>query len=71
MKNEAVTRRPIDSMNTDRVGYHASGTGLVMGFGAFKTRTSSDTQKHITKFSANTLGRDVANYKDFTMADAG
>ena len=36
MKNEAVTMRPIASMKTDRVGYQASGTGLVIGFGAFK-----------------------------------
>lgn len=32
MKNEAVTTRPIASMNTARVGYHASGTGLEIGF---------------------------------------
>jgi len=34
MKKEAVTTRPTDSMRTARVGYHASGTGLEMGFGA-------------------------------------
>lgn len=34
MKKEAVTVRPIASMNTDKVGYHASGTGLGIGFGA-------------------------------------
>lgn len=38
MKNEAVTMRPIASMRTDRVGYQASGTGLVIGFGAFKKK---------------------------------
>lgn len=36
MKKEAVTMRPIASINTERVGYHTSGTGLVIGFGAFK-----------------------------------
>lgn len=35
MKKEAVTTRPIASMKTDRVGYHASGTGLAIAFGAF------------------------------------
>lgn len=37
MKKEAVKRRPRESMTTARVGYHASGTGLVMGFGAWKS----------------------------------
>ena len=35
MKKEAVTRRPMASMMTDKVGYQPSGTGLVIGFGAF------------------------------------
>lgn len=38
MKNEAVTTRPIASVKTDRVGYHATGIGLAMGLasGAFE-----------------------------------
>lgn len=32
MKKEAVTTRPIASMKTARVGYHASGTGLEIDF---------------------------------------
>lgn len=38
MKKEAVKRRPTESITTDRVGYHASGTGLVMGFGALNRK---------------------------------
>lgn len=38
IKNEAVTKRPIASMKTDREGYHASGTGLAIGFGAFEDK---------------------------------
>lgn len=34
IKKEAVMTRPTDNIRTARVGYHASGTGLVMGFGA-------------------------------------
>lgn len=32
MKKEAVKTRPIASINTARVGYSDSGTGLVTGF---------------------------------------
>jgi len=32
MKKEAVTIRPIASINTARVGYHVMGTGLEMCF---------------------------------------
>lgn len=36
---------PIASMTTDRVGYHASGTGLVIGFGAFKKEKKKKKMK--------------------------
>lgn len=32
MKKDAVMTRPMASMKTARVGYHASGTGLEIGF---------------------------------------
>ena len=38
MKKEAVTTSPIASMKTDRVGYHASGMGLAIAFGAYKKK---------------------------------
>lgn len=38
MKKEAVTTSPIASMKTDRVGYHASGMGLAIAFGAYKNQ---------------------------------
>lgn len=44
MKNEAVTTRPIATMNTANVGYQASGTGLVIDFGAYK-RNKLNNQK--------------------------
>lgn len=52
MKNEAVTTRPIASMNTARVGYHASGTGLEIGFAdwAFHKKNS---KKNTTKSHQN------------------
>ncbi|CAL1414012.1 unnamed protein product [Linum trigynum] len=36
MKKEAVMRRPMESMRTDRVGYQVIGTGAVTGFDACK-----------------------------------
>lgn len=56
MKNEAVTTRPIASMNTARVGYHASGTGLEIGFAdwAFHKKNSKKKKKYnkiTSKFS--------------------
>lgn len=34
MKKEAVTTRPMKSISTASDGYHATGTGLDIGFGA-------------------------------------
>ena len=45
MKNEAVKTRPMASVNTERVGYHESGTGLVIGFGAFQTPDKTQNQR--------------------------
>lgn len=45
MKKEAVTTRPMASIMTDRVGYHASGTGLVIAFGAFTPKNKIKNQK--------------------------
>jgi len=36
MKKEAVKTRPMARVKTESVGYHESGTGLVIGFGAFQ-----------------------------------
>lgn len=41
MKKEAVKTRPMARVKTESVGYHESGTGLVIGFGAFNIN-----QKH-------------------------
>lgn len=43
MKKEAVITSPTASMRTARVGYQASGTGLVMGFaaGAFQKKINT------------------------------
>ena len=49
MKKEAVTTSPIASMKTDRVGYHASGMGLAIAFGAYKKKK----QKWILEKIAN------------------
>lgn len=45
MKKEAVITRPIASIETARVGYHVTGTGLVIGFGDFKSRITKETIK--------------------------
>lgn len=45
MKKEAVKTRPIASMKTDRVGYHETGTGLVMGFAAFQESNGEKRRK--------------------------
>ena len=42
MKKEAVTTSPIASMKTDRVGYHASGMGLAIAFGAYKKKKKTE-----------------------------
>lgn len=46
MKKEAVTTSPIASMKTDRVGYHASGMGLAIAFGAYKKKTEMDLREN-------------------------
>lgn len=51
MKKEAVTTSPIASMKTDRVGYHASGMGLAIAFGAYKKKKKK--QKWILEKIAN------------------
>jgi hypothetical protein len=56
MKKEAVTTRPIASMNTDRVGYHASGTGLVIGFGASKNKKQTEMDLRNRKLRKNAFG---------------
>lgn len=45
MKKEAVTTSPIASMRTDRVGYHASGMGLAIAFGAMAQRKKKKKKK--------------------------
>ena len=50
MKKEAVTTSPIASMKTDRVGYHASGMGLAIAFGAYQKKKQ---QKWILEKIAN------------------
>lgn len=47
MKKEAVKTRPMARVKTESVGYHASGTGLVIGFGAFNTHTNTQNQIHM------------------------
>ena len=42
MKKEAVTTSPIASMRTDRVGYHASGMGLAIAFGAYQKKKTTE-----------------------------
>jgi hypothetical protein len=64
MKKEAVTTRPIASMNTDRVGYHASGTGLVIGFGASKNKKQTEMDLRNRKLK-KTLS--ATNKKDTTL----
>lgn len=49
MKNEAVTTRPIASINTARVGYHASGTGLEIGFADWAFHKKIPKKKNTTK----------------------
>lgn len=45
MKKDAVMTSPKASMNTARVGYHASSTGLVIGFGAWKLERNVTDRK--------------------------
>ena len=47
MKKEAVTRRPIASMETASTGYKFTGTGLAIGCGAFKKNTNKKSNKVI------------------------
>lgn len=49
MKNEAVTMRPTEIIKTARVGYQASGTGLVTGFGACKSMIHEFTKCKMVK----------------------
>lgn len=45
MKKEAVKTRPMARVKTESVGYHESGTGLVIGFGAFNIKSKTQNQK--------------------------
>lgn len=49
MKKEAVTMRPTEIIKTARVGYQASGTGLVTGFGACKSMIHEFTKCRMVK----------------------
>lgn len=49
MKNEAVIMSPTAIMETARVGYHASETGLVTGFGACRSMIREITKCEMAK----------------------
>lgn len=44
MKKIAVMMRPIARVNTDRVGYIATGIGLVIGLAAFSPAKKKNTK---------------------------
>jgi len=53
MKKIAVMTRPIARVNTDKVGYSATGIGLAIGFAAFSPGTSTNTPNKIRNRKSN------------------